>query len=241
MIKSLAILSLLVFILLASTHSVLAIPGVVEGPELKPTDPLTGAPVDLYNLGAIIQLALRWSIFLAGIVAFIYLMIGGLRYLTAQGDPKATTQAQHTLTYAFLGLVIVFVAFFVIRILETVLGLQITSNLIPSAYAQVDIGNKFNLQPGQSINQVYGHGSPQGAKLGDLIGTLVPAIQTIAGLGFMVYLIIGAFRFTMSRGDQKAVDSAKKTISTAFTGLLIVFASYMIIQVLQVILGYQIL
>ena len=63
---------------------------------------------------------------LAGIVLFIMFLIGGLRYLTSGGDPKATEAAKGTLTHAIAGLVVLILAFIILKLIETITGVQLT-------------------------------------------------------------------------------------------------------------------
>jgi len=63
---------------------------------------------------------------LAGIVLFVMFLIGGLRYLTSGGDPKATEAAKGTLTHAIAGLVVLILAFLILRLIETITGVQLT-------------------------------------------------------------------------------------------------------------------
>lgn len=62
---------------------------------------------------------------ISGIAFFIYLVIGGLRYITAGGDVKATQEATKQITSAITGLVIVVGAFAITRVVERVLGISI--------------------------------------------------------------------------------------------------------------------
>lgn len=61
----------------------------------------------------------------AGLLLFVYLILGGVKYLTAGGDEKAVTAAKRILTNAIIGLIIVASAYFIATILERVLGIQI--------------------------------------------------------------------------------------------------------------------
>ncbi len=73
--------------------------------------------------------------------------------------------------------------------------------------------------------------------IGQLIGTVLPNIFVVAGLLFFFYLIFGGFKYLTSAGNEDAVEQAKKTITTAVIGLLIIFASYWIMWILQTVLG----
>ncbi len=211
----------------------------VTGPVLQL--PIPG--LNSYSLGGIVSAFLVWFFSIAGITSLIFLILGGFRYLTSQGDPKATAQAQQTVTAAVIGLLIVFASYWIAEIIQTVFGITILSyNLATPALAQgIGIGGSFILQggragsPARTITQVFPGG------IGDIISFAVPALITVAGLAFLGYLIMGAFRFVTSGGDQKSVDGAKKTITYALIGLLIVFASYWIIEILQTVTGIGIL
>src|SRR3990167_236001 len=75
--------------------------------------------------------------------------------------------------------------------------------------------------------------------LGQIISSLVPYLFVIAGLLLLLYLIFGGFGLLTSRGDPKAVASAKERITFAVVGFVIVFASYWIVQIVGQILGIQ--
>lgn len=47
---------------------------------------------------------------IAGLVAVIFVIYGGVQYATSQGSPDATAKAQSTVLYALIGLVIALVA-----------------------------------------------------------------------------------------------------------------------------------
>lgn len=50
----------------------------------------------------------------SGLVALVFIIIGGMKYIHAEGDAKSAEGARKTLTYAILGLVLVLMAYFII-------------------------------------------------------------------------------------------------------------------------------
>jgi uncharacterized membrane protein YuzA (DUF378 family) len=50
-----------------------------------------------------------------GIVAVIMIMVGGFKYITANGDAGAVGSAKKTITYAIVGLVVVAMAQFIVQ------------------------------------------------------------------------------------------------------------------------------
>lgn len=63
---------------------------------------------------------------LAGIVVFAMFVIGGLRYLTSGGDPKAVEAARGTLTHAVAGVVILVLAFLILVLVKNITGVDVT-------------------------------------------------------------------------------------------------------------------
>lgn len=67
-----------------------------------------------------------------------------------------------------------------------------------------------------------------------IIGTLT----IFGGIAMMVYLTFGAVQWSTSAGDKGQVDAAKKTITNAIIGMVIVTAAYIIVGILGKILGF---
>ena len=82
-------------------------------------------------LEIIIKNLLNIAVRLAGMAAFIMLIVGGFQFLTAGGDPKRTQAASSTLTYAIFGLVAVIAAWFILLLIEKFTGVKITEFDIP--------------------------------------------------------------------------------------------------------------
>jgi hypothetical protein len=58
----------------------------------------------------------------AGIALFIMLLVGGFKYISAGGDPKAAEAAKKTLTYAIGGIVLISMSYLFIRIVADFTG-----------------------------------------------------------------------------------------------------------------------
>ena len=77
----------------------------------------------------------------------------------------------------------------------------------------------------------------EGLSLGKIISQLLPYLFAIAGLLLLLYLIWGGFSLMTSGGDPKHMDQAKGKITNAIIGFLLLFVSYWLVQILQVIFG----
>lgn len=90
----------------------------------------TGAnptPATLKDIEVVFNNVIQVAAYLAGVVAFIFLVIGGFRYLNAGGDAKAAAQARATITYALFGLVGVLGAWIILRLIEVSTGVPVTN------------------------------------------------------------------------------------------------------------------
>lgn len=77
-----------------------------------------GNKVDLGSLpnpvgvadGSVVQTVLGIVFGIIGALSFLIIVIAGMRYMLAQGDPNTTVQAKNTIIYALVGLVIAIAA-----------------------------------------------------------------------------------------------------------------------------------
>lgn len=74
--------------------------------------------------------------FIVGILYFVWhFVMAGYHLIDSQGDPKKLEDAKNSLTYAAIGLVVVFSVFAVLKLIGTILGIPNLENLkitIPS-------------------------------------------------------------------------------------------------------------
>lgn len=77
----------------------------------------------------LISTVIKAILVVAALIAFFYLLIGGIKWITSGGDKEKTSAAQSTLTAALVGLVIVFAAWAIINLVQTFFGITILGNL----------------------------------------------------------------------------------------------------------------
>jgi len=71
----------------------------------------TGVPGNLFGDTGIITTITNTLLFIAGALAVIMIIFGGIRYATSAGNSSAVTAAKNTVLYAIVGLIIAFLAF----------------------------------------------------------------------------------------------------------------------------------
>ena len=70
-----------------------------------------------------IQTIVNAFLVLVGIVAAIYLVMGGLRYVTSEGDDNQTAKAKHTILFAVIGLIVIGISAVIVNfVIVDVLG-----------------------------------------------------------------------------------------------------------------------
>ena len=102
-------------------------------------------------------------------------------------------------------------------------------------FAAVDIGREFSLRSG-GIAQVF-------PTFGHFFSTLLFNVYAIAGIILIFLLIFGGIGVIIGAGGKDAakLEQGKKTITIAIVGFIIIFASYFIVQIIQVLTGTNVL
>lgn len=65
-----------------------------------------------------------------------------------------------------------------------------------------------------------------------IFGNLLQAVSMFSGIVAVIFILIGGLRFITSGGDQAKVASARKTLTFAVVGLIIVVSAYFMINFL---------
>src|SRR3989344_8747663 len=82
----------------------------------------SGGPVgNVSNVTELIMRFIQILLAVAGLVAVIFLIIGGFRYITAGGNEETSESAKKTVTNAIIGIVIVILAFVIVRVISNAL------------------------------------------------------------------------------------------------------------------------
>jgi len=106
--------------------------------------------------------------------------------------------------------------------------------------AQVNIGNELFLKPvgGGNIGN-----APQFGTIGAMVSIILKNVYIFAGVLLLFLLIFGGISIIMAAGggDAKKTAQGQKAITRALIGFLIIFTSYWIIQIIEVITGVPIL
>ncbi|MAG60108.1 hypothetical protein CMO96_04980 [Candidatus Woesebacteria bacterium] len=103
--------------------------------------------------------------------------------------------------------------------------------VVTHVYAEVDIEDKFGA-PFAEVKDV-----------GTLVSIVVSNLYILAGVILLIVLIFGGFSIIAGSGQNNPEQAAqgKKAATMAAVGFLIIFASYWIIKIIELLTGFKIL
>lgn len=101
------------------------------------------------------------------------------------------------------------------------------------------LGNAFNTGPGSPLNAVavQGAGYNTTATFESIIGQVITMTLGLLGVIFLILAIYGGFKWMTAAGNEEAVEKAKKTITDAILGMVIVLAAFVISKFIVGTLG----
>jgi hypothetical protein len=83
-------------------------------------------PATISDLGTVFSNVVSYALGFAGIVLFVLLIVGGFKFITSGGDPKAVESARKTITSAITGLVIILVSYLILVLISNITGVDVT-------------------------------------------------------------------------------------------------------------------
>ena len=90
------------------------------------SNPAGDKPAQISDLEVVFENIIAVALGFAGIVLFIMLLVGGFKYLTSGGDPKAVQGAKSTVTVAIGGMILIALAFLILKFIEIFTGAPVT-------------------------------------------------------------------------------------------------------------------
>lgn len=94
----------------------------------------TGNFIAGYTITQILGVVINLILGAAGVLAFIFLIIGGLQWMLAGGDKEGTEKARKRITAALIGLAIVFSAYALMFIIQALFGVNLLSFTIANNF-----------------------------------------------------------------------------------------------------------
>jgi hypothetical protein len=76
-------------------------------------------------------------------------------------------------------------------------------------------------------------GLPNDTSISNFIIKIINIALTVAGLIAVLFLIIGGFRYITSAGNEETAEQAKKVITNAIIGVVVIILSFVIVRVIS--------
>jgi len=73
-----------------------------------------------------------------------------------------------------------------------------------------------------------------------LFSNVVQALTALVGVALFIMLIVGGYGFLFSGGDQKKLEKARGTITSAVIGVVVIIAAYLILKTIQLFTGVNV-
>ena len=79
-----------------------------------------------YGIGEIVGIIVQSALVISGVIVFFLFIFGGLSIIMGAGnqDPQQAAKGKAAITYAVIGFFLVFTAFWIIRIIEIIIGVD---------------------------------------------------------------------------------------------------------------------
>lgn len=78
------------------------------------------------------------------------------------------------------------------------------------------------------------------SELGTVFSNVVQVALGLGGIVFFIMLISGGFKYITSGGDPKAVEEAKKTLTYAIGGMVLLALSFFLLRFIEVFTGAEV-
>lgn len=104
---------------------------------------------------------------------------------------------------------------------------------MPALAAVIPLGNVNNPATGEKFGEAN-------VGIEKLVSNLIGVGTIVAGIILVGYFIFGAVQWSAAGGDKAQIDTAKKTITNAVIGMVLVAAGMIVVSIIETILGVSI-
>ncbi len=85
-------------------------------------NPITVSDPNTLSIGNVLSNIILWVLGFSAAVAVLFLIIGGLQYITASGNEKRAEAAKQTIMYAVIGLIVILLSFVIVGFIKANIG-----------------------------------------------------------------------------------------------------------------------
>lgn len=70
------------------------------------------------SVGELVTTVIEWILWIAGVLAFVYLVYSGILYISAAGNPDQAKKGQQGIINAVIGIIIITLAFTILKVVQ---------------------------------------------------------------------------------------------------------------------------
>ena len=123
--------------LAASAYLASAMPAFAQSVDICPTGNFGSLCTDDPSLGNVLTQAINFILIIAVVLALVFLIWGGIKWITSGGDKAKVEGARNTIIAAIIGLIIAFLAFFILNVVAGIFGVNAVTGLqLPNILGQ---------------------------------------------------------------------------------------------------------
>ncbi len=189
--------------------------GKCSGEEIKT---ILGCAKDLNDFLAEKNGLFDWSFKLLSVLAVAMLIFGGIRYISSAGNPEGIADAKNIISTTLIATAVLILANSIFIIIT---GYDVGP--IGLAYKGILSGVNFT-RPGGLIR---------------LTNNIIKFLSIIASPVAAIFLILGGARYMTAGGNPEAVEQAKKMLTAAIIGIIIIITANAAILIIQQALGFK--
>ncbi len=120
--------------LAAAVYISTALPALAADTNIDPCPgTLTGVCDEGFNFSKLVSDVLSYLFVIGAIVALVFLIWGGIKWITSGGDKAKVEGARNTIIGAIIGLIIIFASYLIINlVLSSLFGIKLSELNLPS-------------------------------------------------------------------------------------------------------------
>ena len=77
------------------------------------------------TVGSLVDVLVKNFFVVVSILLFLLLIFSGLKFMMSSGDEKGAEQSKNAMTSAIIGLAVIFLAFWIVQIIQFITGVKI--------------------------------------------------------------------------------------------------------------------
>ena len=103
-----------------------------------------------------------------------------------------------------------------------------------STRATINLYDEFKLNETETVISVF-------RKPGNLVSTILSNVLILSSIILFFIFLLGGYTIISSQGNPEKTEKGKQSITSAIIGFVIIFTSYWIIQIIEIVSGITIL